>query len=58
MYHALGTAGHTHISSAVILVGVVMVMAYWRQAIIAVIALLVAVVIIGFAAGVFTLLHG
>jgi hypothetical protein len=58
MYYALGTADHTHVSSAVIVVAVVMVMAFWRQAIKALIALLVAVVTIGFAAGVFMLLHG
>jgi hypothetical protein len=58
MYYALGVVSHTHVSRVVVLVAMVMVMAFWRQAIKAVIALLVAAVTIGFAAGIFMLLHG
>jgi hypothetical protein len=58
MYYALGAISHTHVSRVVVLVAVVMVMAFWRQAIKAIIALLVAAVTIGFAAGIFVLLHG
>jgi hypothetical protein len=57
MYYALGTVQPMHVSGVVILAMVIAVMAFWRQVIQAVIALLVAAVIIGFAATIFMLLH-
>jgi uncharacterized membrane protein len=58
MYYALGTVQPMHVSGVVILAMVIAVMAFWRQVIKAVIALLVTAVIIGLAATIFVLLHG
>ncbi len=59
MHYALGTVHQLHVSGIVILALVIAVMAFWRQIIKAVIALLVAAVIVGLAATFFMLLqHG
>ncbi len=58
MYYALGTVQPMHVSGVVILAMVIAVMAFWRQVIKAVIALLATAVIIGLAAIIFVLMHG
>lgn len=59
MYHALATASQTQVSNVIIVAVIiaVAVMAFWRQILVALVAVFVATVTIGFAAVVLLLLH-